>query len=416
MKAVRHYFFGIFKFDPREIAPLNGLRSLGFFLVVAGHMYRPFESKIQDPNEFARNFFSSGSFAMDIFFVLSGFLISGPLFRELDRSGTIRLGVFFSKRTIRIFPPYFIFLSLQTFLLFPLLIKLQPDSANELIQYKSRAIFDFLYISNYFPGTVPHGWSLSLEEQFYLLFPPFLLVFFRRIPEKYRIYTLLSCILFPTMYRFIIFKLRIEGITDPVVSKALYHELIYYPLHTRLDSLFTGILLSYVLNRYPDRIFEFLKDAKKRRTLLLVSAVAVFYIIFFLYEFSPDPISMVFRFNLNAFACAAVMLLSLRPESLSSKLLSFRIFSPIAKLSYCAYLIHFFLAGILTPLFVDVNHPRYLDFALAFVPAGFIVLFFGYLFHLVAERPFMVWKESRYGKEVILSKKENAFPAAGETG
>lgn len=378
-------------------------------------MYRPFEPYIKEPNDIARNVFNSGSLCMDIFFILSGFLISGPLFRELDRTNDIRLGVFFSKRTIRIFPPYFIFLSIQTFIFIPILMRLQPASMEALTKFQSTAIFDFLYISNYFYGTVPHGWSLSLEEQFYLLFPVFLLLVFKRIPERFRFASLLLWIIIPTIYRFLIYKYIIEGVADPIRVKQLYSGWIYYPLQGRLDSLFAGIILAYTLNRYPERVYAFLADKRKRTIALGIAIASIAYISIFVFEFQSSLMSMVFRFNLNNLAWIIIIILSLRPESFVAKIFSLRIFAPIAKLSYCSYLIHFFLVGIITPAVINVKDPRYIDFAIWFVPAGFIILGFGYLFHLVAERPFMVWKESKYGKEVILAKTENSSLAVKRT-
>ncbi|EPG75738.1 acyltransferase [Leptospira fainei serovar Hurstbridge str. BUT 6] len=415
MSAIKRYLFGIFKYDPREIAPLNGLRTLAYFLVIGTHMYRPFEPYIKEPNDIARNIFNSGSLCMDIFFILSGFLISGPLFRELDRTNNIRLGVFFSKRTIRIFPPYFIFLSIQTFLFIPILMRLQPESRDALVEFQSKAIFDFLYISNYFYGTIPHGWSLSLEEQFYLLFPAFLLLVFKRIPERFRIASLSLWIVLPTIYRFFIYKYMIEGVTDPILAKQLYSGWIYYPLQGRLDSLFAGIILAYTLNRYPERIYDFLADRRKRAIALGIAIASIAYISVFIFEFQTSPMSMVFRFNINTLAWVIIIILSLRPESFVAKIFSLRIFAPIAKLSYCSYLIHFFLVGILTPAVINIKDPRYMDFAIWFIPTGIVIMCFGYLFHLVAERPFMVWKESKYGKEVILAKTENSSLAVKRT-
>ncbi|MBM9499078.1 acyltransferase [Leptospira sp. 201903071] len=398
-KILKHYFFGIFQSDPREISSLNGIRSLGFFLLVMGHLYIGYETFIQDHNFLMKNLFYSSSQCMDIFFMLSGFLISGPLFREIEKKNTIHFGKFFVKRTLRIFPPYFSFLLFQTFIIAPLFIKMRPEYTDYITNLQSKVVYDFLYLSNYITGTMPHGWSLSLEEQFYLLFPIFLLLVFRKISQKYKIYALLSLIIAPIVYRAIIFYTVIEP-AAPELTRKLYLTQIYYPLQGRLDCLFTGILFAYVYNRYPKRIEEFLKDRKK---VLIASVLAWSSILAYsllVCEFDKHPISMVFRFTVNSFAWAIIALLSMRTGAWSNRIFSWKIFSPVAKLTYCTYLIHFFFQGILSPAFINPKSAKYSDLLIYTIPIGIVLLFLGYIFHLLTERPFMILKERVFGKVV----------------
>ncbi|MBW0435951.1 acyltransferase family protein [Leptospira yasudae] len=398
-KALRYYFFGIFQSDPREISSLNGIRCLGFFLLVLGHLYVGFEPFIRDKSWIMRNLLYSTSQCMDIFFVLSGFLISGPLFKEIENKNTIQLGKFFSKRTLRIFPPYFAFLFFQTFIIAPLLIKVQPEYADYVRGLQSKVIYDFLYVSNYVMGTMPHGWSLSLEEQFYLLFPIFLLLIFRKIPKRYRIHTLTAFITVPILYRMIVYYTVIEPAPSELTRK-LYLETIYYPLQGRLDCLYTGILLAYVYNTYPKEIENFLYDKKKFVTALIFAAASLVCISLFVCEYDKGLFSMVFRFNINSIAWATIALLSMKERTWLHRIFSWKIFSPVAKLTYCTYLIHFFFQGILAPAFINAREAKYSDLLLFTVPIGIVLLFLGYLFHLITERPFMLIKEKWFGKSV----------------
>ncbi len=399
LKILKHYFFGIFQSDPREISSLNGIRSLGFFLLIMGHLYIGYEMFIEDRNFLMKNLFYSSSQCMDIFFMLSGFLISGPLFREIEKKNTIQFKKFFVKRTLRIFPPYFAFLLFQTFIIAPLFIKIRPDYKDYIMDLQSKVIYDFLYISNYITGTMPHGWSLSLEEQFYLLFPVFLLLVFRKIAQKYRIYVLFSLILTPILYRAIIFYTLIEP-SAPELTRKLYLTHIYYPLQGRLDCLFVGILFAYIYNRYPEKIQEFLNDSRKVLVASVLAWSSLLVYSLFVCEFDKHPISMVFRFTVNSTAWAVIALLSMRTGAWSNRIFSLRIFSPVAKLTYCTYLIHFFFQGILSPAFINPKGAKYSDLLINTIPIGIVLLFLGYIFHLLTERPFMILKEKFFGKVV----------------
>ncbi|MGJ4751839.1 acyltransferase family protein [Leptospira kmetyi] len=399
LKSIKYYFFGIFQSDPREISSLNGIRCLGFFLLVLGHLYIGFEMFIQDKSWIMRNLLYSTSQCMDIFFVLSGFLISGPLFKEIENKNTIKLGKFFSKRTLRIFPPYFAFLIFQTFIIAPLFIKLRPDYTEYINNLQSKVVYDFFYVSNYVMGTLPHGWSLSLEEQFYLLFPLFLLLIFRKVRKRYRLHTLFGFLVVPILYRWIVFHSVIEP-AAPELTRKLYLENIYYPLQGRLDCLFTGILLAYVYNTYPKEIQNFLNDPKKFRIASLAAWGSLIVVSAFFCEYDKGLISMVFRFNINSVSWATIALLSMKSGSWTNRIFSWRIFSPVAKLTYCTYLIHFFFQGILAPVFINAKTAKYSDLVLNTIPIGIVLLLLGYIFHLITERPFMLIKEKWFGKVV----------------
>ena len=126
---------------------------------------------------------------------------------------------------------------------------------------------------------------------------------------------------------------------------------------------------------------------------------------------------MVIRFPLFSTLWALVMLTSMKEGTIINRLLSFKIYSPIAKLSYCAYLIHI---AIMTPLirkwfvergedglprFVYVQQWEVLPYS---VVMGLIILGAAYLYHLVAERPFMILKEKYAGKQISFEKVQGA--------
>jgi peptidoglycan/LPS O-acetylase OafA/YrhL len=156
--------------SPAHFLPhIQGLRAIAVLLVVVYHFW---PGRLQ-----------GGYIGVDIFFVISGFLITGQLTRELERTGRIRLPSFYAKRARRLLPAsilVLIFSAIATLVILPL------SSLGENLREILASTFyvenwslvvssvDYLAASND-ATTVQHYWSLSLEEQFYILWPLMLL-------------------------------------------------------------------------------------------------------------------------------------------------------------------------------------------------------------------------------------------------
>ncbi len=147
-----------------RIPSLDGLRTVSILLVIISHFQ--FFIGVTDP-------FNLGSLGVQIFFVISGFLISGLLIKEIDRTTTVNLLKFYFRRTLRIFPPFYFYL--LVILIFSVVGWLETPLAS--------FIPAFTYTSNYInpnAWNLNHSWSLAVEEQFYLLYPGVLLLFGKR--------------------------------------------------------------------------------------------------------------------------------------------------------------------------------------------------------------------------------------------
>ena len=148
-----------------RIPSLDGLRAISIALVLFSHLAGTGGFPVSAA---AANPWSLGSFGVTVFFVISGFLITGLLLDELKRTDRIRLGRFYFRRTLRIFPPYF-----------ALLIALAAaDLAGWISLNPGDLLYGATYTSNYHDARswyVGHTWSLAVEEQFYLLWPAVLL-------------------------------------------------------------------------------------------------------------------------------------------------------------------------------------------------------------------------------------------------
>jgi peptidoglycan/LPS O-acetylase OafA/YrhL len=159
----------------KYIKGLNALRAMSIGFVLLNHL--GVDVLIPDNYYFRINFWSliSGETGVHIFFVLSGFLITKILWNHFEETGHINLKRFFIRRFLRLMPPLIIFYTL----VFVLLML-------DFIEYDLQALlFSFFYIYNYVPllhyrSEFAHLWSLSVEEQFYLIWPLSILLFRKR--------------------------------------------------------------------------------------------------------------------------------------------------------------------------------------------------------------------------------------------
>jgi peptidoglycan/LPS O-acetylase OafA/YrhL len=212
---------------------LDGLRSIAILLVVNSHFSAEFTASHSD-NLYSRlPFVVNGWIGVDLFFVLSGFFIGGQLWKELQRTGSISIRKFILRRGLRIWPLYF-FTFIAIFAIF------WPSATA-----KAYGWADLIFLVNYFnAGIVLGGWSLSTEEQFYVLAPTLLYLFARgRTLRAIRTWLWLLLAV-PLLVRAAIWF----GHTGHLVSHdpALFAS-IYYPFHTHCDGLIMGLILSNLL-------------------------------------------------------------------------------------------------------------------------------------------------------------------------
>jgi peptidoglycan/LPS O-acetylase OafA/YrhL len=157
----------------RNIPSLDGMRAISILLVIVGHTNDHFRQWIKLPPRAYLLFAHTGVL---VFFVISGFLITSLLLKELQATRSIHLLRFYLRRAFRIFPPFYFYLGIVLLLTFWGILQ-TPLSA-----FLSAATYTLDY---YFgPGggnvSLQHIWSLSVEEQFYLVWPAVLLFFGRR--------------------------------------------------------------------------------------------------------------------------------------------------------------------------------------------------------------------------------------------
>lgn len=288
---------------------LDVLRSLAILLVLLFHIksFAPHSEHIQ-----RMPFVRFGWTGVDLFFVLSGLLIGGQLWKELKKSGGVKVGRFILRRGFRIWPLYYLVVS---YLL----------AQHVFFGRQVHGLWlDVSFLSNYyflFPvggHVVGGGWSLSLEEQFYLVAPIFLAIGAKVIRPKWLVHLALLWLIALPLIRYLT---TLKG-TDPGAE----YTAIYYPFQTHSDGLAVGLLLAWVLAWHP----EVLRIGRWLNVVLLISLLGSFGL---WYVASP-----VFLFSVVAIFYGSLTLLLLR----LSQDLPFRtkLFYVISRLSYGVYLFH----------------------------------------------------------------------------
>ncbi len=211
---------------------LDGLRGVAILLVVFLHNFR------------FTNYFFFGWLGVDLFFVLSGFLITDILLNTINDPNFLRN--FYMRRVLRIFPLYYFTLILCLYIL-PSFSSLNLDVS----YYQHNQLWQWTYLQNWLYifkepfGTkmLLHTWSLAVEEQFYLIWPALILLI--KKPKILLIVVFLGLLIVGTS-RFLLWSYHIK-------------DLAYSSLYTftRIDGLCIGSMIALIMRIYPDFLKKF---------------------------------------------------------------------------------------------------------------------------------------------------------------
>lgn len=207
---------------------VDGMRAISIFFVIAYHAWLPV--------------FKSGSIGVDVFFIISGFLITSLLLKELGSTGTISLKKFYVRRVFRIFP------GLVTLLLVGTILQrywrqdfLGPDAARSLLAGWGMFI-DLFSMGHHSANAFNHLWSVHLEEQFYLFWSILLVCMLRLkrlrgvILESFLLIVVLGC-----------FVLRLGLIGVVAIGHSPIVGTLQFLVGDRVDHLFLGCLFGYLV-------------------------------------------------------------------------------------------------------------------------------------------------------------------------
>lgn len=271
---------------PSRLHGLDTLRALAIVSVMIFHLQAFLPAALAPVEDI-------GWMGVDLFFVLSGFLIGSQLLKPFAAGKPLDVAGFYLRRAYRILPAYLAVLLLYYLLPvwreqpgLPSAWKFLTFTANLVMNYPAELAFS-------------HAWSLCIEEHFYLLLPCLILWQMRR-PALWKAVTLIaSVVLFGMLVRSweLFHVVRAPGLTDDQVW-ALFMKRIYYPTYSRLDGLVAGAALAAIKTLRPA---WWAKVSHRGNTLfaagVLLSAAAV-WSFHAEYPSADHPAGVVFGFPL----------------------------------------------------------------------------------------------------------------------
>ena len=303
------------------------------------------------------NYLPGGFLGVDLFFVLSGYLISSLIIKEYRKTGSLNLYNFYIRRARRLLPAvyFMITIGLVVMVLF-----------NEVLLRKSHldAIFGYIYSSNWwyifhkldyfdsFGAQSPfkHLWSLAIEEQFYMIFPLLFLLINRKKKSKdgtYKLnknflYVVLGLILVSLIAHILLFDIN-------NISR------IYFGTDTRAFSLLVGVVGAIL---YPMEKLHAKETPQQNIMYSVVSLVSIATLITVMI-YTSEYNTWLYRggFLLVAILGLIVIISSGKQHTLMSRLLSFKPVVFIGKISYSLYLWHFPVLVLTTPV-SEIGNPN----------------------------------------------------------
>jgi peptidoglycan/LPS O-acetylase OafA/YrhL len=381
-KTTLRELFSLDLLDNRYPA-LHGLRVIAIVSVVQFHVTWIFAG---EQGIALDSGFVNGSlaifFGMDLFFILSGFLIGSILLRSLDLEGTQNIRRFYLRRIFRTFPSYYVVLTL-------LAVVTTLTTAQ-----RAHLRYEYLYLTNFMPLGRPDilmfwGWSLGLEEQFYLTVPALFFILHRLKSDRARIGLLAALWAMGVVIRLYIY-FRYAPWTDLLLYGALY-----FRTHTRFDTLVAGILLAFVHQRHGAAITRWLEDPF-HRALLALPALGCLWLLVRPAMFGADKVQLVHVFcwgTVTSVMYFCSLLLLLNGEGWIHRRLSAPIFRRLATLGYGVYLVHIPLIDHLAVPVAQRAQARHLPMALVWPCSLLAVMLLsfaiGYAMHVLIEKPSM---------------------------
>ncbi len=306
-----------------------------------------------------------GNIGVELFFVLSGFLVARPLFSKPVNYTFSFVWKFMFKRWLRTIPLYYFLITLKIIL----------------THYTFKDSWRFYFFTQTYGSDIflyAVSWSLSVEEWFYLLLPLVALLVFKTSQNKGRIlFSLLLIIVVEIIWRF-----------TSVVNNQTSWQILSGSVHLRLDSLVIGVLLAFLKYGHIG-VYNFLK----RKELFLISLLFLFAYLFLFRLINQNNwlnttlFMRIFGFTTFSLICSMVL-----PHVESSRILELfsknnvlkKVFLWGSTLTYSFYLIHFEV--------IEVVNRFHTSDCKRFFISLFVSLFLSFSLYQVVERPFLILK------------------------
>ncbi len=413
-KTLRQIFVRASEEDPI----IDGLRGIASLSIVLFHSFYGVLFLLKGYDQISKfiaqlppwlGFLTNTDKAVDLFFMVSAYLMGGVLFREMARSGRISIRRFYVKRLFRIYPLFLLGIALY--------------SQDNLRKSMKNLIYNLLFIDNFQMKTIiPVGWSLSIEMQFYLLLP-FLIYGLWRLRESWRLPALK--ILFMVSF----LALVATGLMAPItyetpmylfhpekIDPARFLDVLYYQSHTRFGPLVLGLCWAWMRELESRGRIQQKKSDFMMALAGMALALACLYFppyqidSWFYANFSPwlnlachslhrglfcVGVLMVVRFaqRFNASAAHAPTSMNQILATQIYRFLGARFWRPFSQVVFPIYLFHFpmvAIAGALTFQTIDIASIKsvsLIQLSSIFFIAGTLSLGLGIVLHILIEQP-----------------------------
>ena len=334
---------------------IDSLRALSVVAVIIYHAKIYF---------FGHLFFPGGYYGVDIFFVISGYLITSKIFNDL-KNKNFSFTSFYLRRARRILPALFLTLLISFVLSW---FSLMPT---QFVDFAKSVLFTLSFLSNYFfyitgleYGAVSgllkpilHTWSLGIEEQFYIIFPLFFFLIFRYLKNF-----LLSVIII--FFLGSLFFAIIFSNIDPILN--------FFLLFSRIWELLIGSIIYFIKTKINLEVSRNISN-----TLTLIAINLIFFSFLFFYDSHPTP-------NLKTLIPllgASLIIFFYKKEGFLNKLFINKFAIGIGLISYSLYLFHY-------PIFAFVRSLRLATGIFEFSIVAFITFALSILSYFFIEKPF----------------------------
>lgn len=296
---------------------LDGLRGVAIVGVMVFHAGAPF--------------LKGGFIGVDIFFVLSGFLITSLLVSEFNRCGTVNLKNFYIRRMLRLAPALIVLLLVLCLASF-FFLSSQEANSNYI-----DSLIALAYLSNWArafsihpPYLLGHTWSLSIEEQFYIIWPVLLLIVLRLFKTRH------SVVMFAIAVAIVSWVFRIY-----LHANGATVERLYYGLDTRVDALMVGCALGVALA--SGHLTSGSRKEALSRVLVVIAPVSVACLLVFstVADHHAPYMYQYGFFSIELLTAILIMDVLLNDNSMIRRLLGMKWLVWIGTLSYGLYLWHY---------------------------------------------------------------------------
>ncbi len=366
---------------------LDILRAVAIFMVMISHLHA-----YPGSNKAVRavvTFLDRGGWVgVDLFFVLSGFLIAGLLFKEQSRHGAISFKSFFIRRGFKIYPAYY----LMTAVTLPILA--YHDQNTNVFK---AAIPWLIYLQNYIYTPLGfiwgHTWSLAIEEQFYVLLP-LVLIFLAKIKKsEENPFKSIPMIFFIVAGGCFVIRL-VQAVNIPF--KGMIH---LAPFHVRMDSLFFGVFISYIHHYHP----AVLRALAARARFVLLGAGAILLLPAFLFQLEERPFIYSIGFT-SFYLGSGLILIAVLEDEPNNNFLA-KTIAYIGARSYSIYLWHFPILWVAYE-YLSKKWAPWFDWNWASGSYWVGATVFGVLISNAVERPFLKLRDR-------LCPSRSAYPNSG---